>query len=399
MGKRVLLALMVTVLLSGGMTFGQVKVLSSNELVVESGSQRMILVREGTSGEPQQMKEIQRKIAELRAKAREAQERARAFMMQAEELERRLREELESANVQAQIAKLKAQVGELASAAKRADKQGIVEKAQELRMRAEDLAAELKHRVIEVEVKRVAEDDREVDRRIEVRVRENERDRRLEELEGKLKELMAGIDRATGRGERERVAELRREAEEVEQMIGAYVEKKDRGRVRVEVIGEEDFERMGQERALAEQQLHMEELHAMLGELEVGIERAVDRGQEDWARELIQKADDIRGQIEMHAHEMEAHRVHIEIAELHGLAEREQELGHIEEAEAIRREAHAIEQRLHQEMEVEFEEEAGGLENVLRREFGKVHEIIRNLHGEMEKMRQEIEMLKQKIRG
>jgi len=428
MGKIVLTALMITVLVSCEITYAQVKVLSGNELKSESGPQGVVIMSEA-EGKQQKMQEIRQKIAELRALAREAQVKAGQFLAQAEELEQRLRQELQSAEVQAQIERLKNQVMELTEAAKRADKQGITEESQKLRKRIEELAAELKQRILDVEINRADETGtgNVEEKRIEIRrIRQGEQEYALkeqqllmEELHAMLAELEVGIERAVDSGQEEWAQELQQKADDIRAQIKMHAHEMGAHRVRMEIEELHDLAEKQQElghieeaeelrykaqqieMAIHEEEMnrHMEQLHVELDQAHQEMERATRAGHEEAVIELERHIEKLHGEIARHEMEMERRHVEIEIDQLHRLAEREHSLGNIDKAEMLRREAYAIEQRLHQEMEVEVEEELGGLESVLRRELGKMHDMINDMRGEIENIRQEIEALKKKIRG
>jgi len=432
MAKRVLIALMITVLVSGSITYAQVKVLVNNDLRVESQPQQVVVMREVVAD--QHARQVKEKIAELRAMAREARQQAQQYLAQAEELEQRLRREWESDEVQAQIEKLKVQVLELAAAAKQADKEGIVEKAQELRRRATALAGELKNRVIEFEVQRIREDqvrkevEIEIRRVIEDELKERRKEPDIEAIERKIRQGFMEAEELRQRGRIEEAERTRLQAEKMAAELGAYLrrlemkeqdelkKKEDdpdrtrEGRQRERVIDEllalvqkeQDLGNMDRAEAIR-LEAHRLEMEARMKQLQAELEQSMARlhqaerlGRDEEIAELSRHIDELHRVIAQHEKEIDRQHIEMEIRELHRLAEKEQESGHIEKAEAVRREAGLLEEKFHQEF---LTEETVGIEEMLRHEFEKMHDMINGIKGEMEFMRQEIEALKKKIRG
>ena len=168
------------------------------------------------------------------------------------------------------------------------------------------------------------------------------------------------------------------------------------------VQNEQDLGNMDRAEAIR-LEAHRLEMEARMKQLQAELEQSMARlhqaerlGRDEEIAELSRHIDELHRVIAQHEKEIDRQHIEMEIRELHRLAEKEQESGHIEKAEAVRREAGLLEEKFHQEF---LTEETVGIEEMLRHEFEKMHDMINGIKGEMEFMRKEIEALKKKIRG
>jgi len=384
MSKKTIILSVVGALFSCLSAYGQIKVLTNKDLQKQSDEGRLVIVRKQDQAAQDMVRQIYQKVEQLREMAQQAQLRAQKLLDVAADLERLLQSEWAKREVKENIKILTAEALEVAQAARQMDKEALKEKAVVLRKKAEDLATELKGKALDVRI-------------------QSSKDKGSQEIEEKTMVIRAGDQEKTiviqggQKGDQKKIILGEVSAQQLQEKARAAWEKAEMEQQKRMLIAVEAGEKaLMLKREHQEMAMHMDRLHAELAEVVAAAECAAGEGRHTEAAELHHRAAELKGQIEEHARNIERRHVELEIEQLHGLAHEEERAGHLEKAEAIRREAENLEQKLGHEVEIERQM---NLERIIDREFGKIHDLISDLRGEVELLRKEVETLKKKIRG
>lgn len=291
---------------------------------------------------------IREKIADLCRMADEGQERVNHLRAEAEELENRLRRELgkeeRPAHRQGPEA-VKREIRGLLEKAEHLHREGMADRAHELRRQAEKMKAELHEHRRQTEEGNLAE--------------VKERIVHLRELAGEAKK----------KGQLDKAEHLWEESKHLESALKREVEERDAGRHGGEME---------------------EKIHHMLREAEE-LER---HGHKDEAHQLRNKAEQMIAEIHKHHQkagvEDELEKMEMEIRELRELARREKAAGRGEKAEAISREAEELKNHL---LEIIEKREQGECDE--EGEGDDEHEGLEEIEGELERLRDEVNELRE----
>jgi len=289
---------------------------------------------------------IREKIADLCRMADEGQEKVNHLRAEAEELENLLRRELgqEERPHQAEGPEaVEREIRGLLEKAEHLQREGMPDKAHELRRQAEKIKAELQ------EHHRHAEEDA------------------LAEVKERIIHLRELAAEAKERGQLEKATQLWEESKLLEGELKREVEERDAGRHGGEME---------------------EKIHHMLQEAEE-LER---HGHKDKAHQLRNKAEQMIAEIHKHhqkaGEEDELENMEMEIRELRELARREKAAGRGEKAEAISREAEELKNHLLEALEKREQGEGDD-------EGNDEHAGLEEIEGELERLRDEVNELKE----